>query len=170
MRRNAHFDHRLVLSGYPQLLLVLAKLTSLLIGAAFISFYTTFILYAFWCPDSLMLVWFAFFCSALSYGALGMLLGVLVRGELEGFFLIIMISLIDTAMQNPFGNPMANQDFLAWFPTYAPMQLCVAGAFAQRLPWHYVSISLAWPLGFSLIGLAIFWWKTSAWDVHTTIG
>ncbi len=166
-RRNTQFDRRLVQCGYQQSLLILAKLTALVAIACALSCYTCLVLWAFWRPASLLVVWLGLFCAALCYGALGLLLGVLVRGELEGFFLIIMVSLIDTSLQNPLGNPIANQDFLRWFPSFAPMQLAVAGAFAQHIPWGYVLAALAWPLGFALLGMVIFWWKTCAWSVHT---
>jgi hypothetical protein len=166
-RRNTQFDRRLVQCGYQQSLLILAKLTALVAIAFAVSCYTCLVLWVFWRPASLPLVWLGFFCAALCYGALGVLLGVLVRGELEGFFLIIMVSLIDTSLQNPLGNPVANQDFLRWFPSFAPMQIAVAGAFAQGIPWQYLLAALAWPLGFALLGMVIFWWKTRAWSVHT---
>jgi hypothetical protein len=166
-RKNTQFDRRLVLCGYPQSQLILAKLTALIVVAIVVSLYTSAVLFAFWRPVSLPLVWLGFFCAALIYGALGLLLGVLVRGELEGFFLIIMVSLIDTSLQNPLGNPVANQDFLRWFPSYAPMQFVVAGAFNQGIPWIYLFYSLAWPIGFVLLGFAIFLWKTRARRMHT---
>ncbi len=166
-RKNTPFDHRLVQSGYPQPLLILAKLTSLVAVAAVISLYASGVLYAFWRPGSLPLVWLGFFCATLIYGGLGLLLGVLLRGELEGFFLIIMISLIDTFLQNPIGNPAANLDIVSWFPAYAPTQIVVAGGFTQVMPWLYVLFSLAWLVGFALLGLLLFWWKTRARNMHT---
>ncbi|MCX4236991.1 hypothetical protein ACH4Y0_31910 [Streptomyces sp. NPDC020707] len=39
-------------------------------------------------------------------GGIGLLLSSLVRGELEGFFLIIMLSLVDTGLQNPVFNTL----------------------------------------------------------------
>ena len=144
-RRNTQFDRRLVQCGYQQSLLILAKLTALVAIAFVVSCYTSVVLWVFWRPFSLPFVLLGLFCAALSYGALGVLLGVLVRGELEGFFLIIMVSLIDTSLQNPLGNPVANQDFLRWFPSFAPMQLAVAGAFTQQhslaLPALIVSVA-----------------------------
>jgi len=124
--------------------------------------------FAFWHPVSLPVVWLGLFCAALCYGGLGLLLGVLLRGELEGFFVIIMFSLIDTFTQNPVGNPAANQNFIVGFPSFAPTQISVAGGFTHLLPWSFVLLSLAWLATFVLLGLAIFWWKTRAWSVHTT--
>jgi ABC-2 type transport system permease protein len=167
-RKNTQFDHRLVLCGYPQSTLILAKLTAIAASSLVVSLYTGCVLLAFWRPSAFALVWLGFFCSALCYGAFGLLLGVLVRAELEGFFLIIMVSLIDTSLQNPIGNPVANQDFLRWFPSYAPMQFAVAGAFDQEIPWLFLVYSLAWPLGFALLGLAIFFLKTRPHPSHAT--
>lgn len=167
-RKNTLFDRRLVLCGYPQSLLILAKLTALVAVAIAVSFYTSLVILAFWQPASLPLVWLGFLCSALGYGAFGLLIGSLVRGELEGFFLIIMISLIDTSLQNPIGNPVANEIFLRWFPSYSPMQFVVAGAFNREIPWLYVLYSLAWPLVFAFLGFSIFSWKTHVWRYQKT--
>lgn len=166
-RKNMQFDRRLTLCGYSQGLLILAKLSALVVVSAIISLYASIVLFFFWHPSSLLLVWLGFFCSALSYGALGLLLGALVRGELEGFFLIIMLSLIDTLLQNPLGNPVANQPVLRWFPSFAPMQLSVAGGFGLHVSWLYLLYALAWPFGFALLGLLIFYWKTHTRSVHT---
>jgi hypothetical protein len=165
-RKNMQFDRRLALCGFSQGLLIVAKLTALVVVSAIVSLYASLILFFFWHPSSLPVVWLGFFCSALSYGALGLLLGALVRGELEGFFLIIMISLIDTLLQNPLGNPIANQPVLRWFPSFAPMQISVAGGFDLHMNWLYLLYALAWPCGFALLGLLVFWWKTHARNVH----
>jgi hypothetical protein len=167
-RKNTQFDRRLVLCGYRQSLLIGAKMTAVIAVSVAVSLYVSIMLVAFWHPASLPVVWLGFLGSALGYGALGLMLGVLVRGELEGFFVIIMVSLMDTSLQNPLGNPIANQDFLAWFPSYAPMQFIVAGAFNQQIPWSYLMQSLAWPVGFALSGLAIFLIKTHVWSANTS--
>ncbi|HLJ32677.1 MAG TPA: hypothetical protein VKU38_03455, partial [Ktedonobacteraceae bacterium] len=149
-RKNMRFDHRLVLSGYPQLQLILARLTALLVVSCLIALYACAILLIFWRPVVLPVVWLSFFLGTLIYGGLGILLGVLVRGELEGFFVIIMVSLIDTFIQNPIGNPAANKDFVMGFPAFAPTQLAVAGGFTHVMPWLYILISLAWLVSFTL--------------------
>ena len=168
-RKNTPFDRRLVLAGYPQPVLVLAKLTTLIVVAGLVSLYASLVLDLYWRPGSLPVVWLGFFCAALIYGGLGLLLGVLVTSELAGFFTIIMLSLIDTFIQNPIGNPAANKDIVKAFPAYGPTQLAVAGGFTHLVPERYVLISLAWLAAFMLLGLAIFYWKTRAWNVHTAV-
>lgn len=159
------FDRRLVLSGYPQGVLVLGKLIALLVVTALVALYATLILFAFWRhghPTQLPLIWVGFWCAALIYGGFGLLLGVLVTSELAGFFLVIMVSLIDTSLQNPLGNPLGNQPLLREFPSFGAMQLEVAGSFTHRFPWEDVGLSLAWFAGFAVLGLLIFWWRTHA--------
>ena len=69
---------------------------------------------------------------AAEYGALGLLLGVLVKDDLEGFFLIIMGSLMDTFLQNPLGNPLANRPVLEYFPSFGPTQFASASPRRRR--------------------------------------
>lgn len=168
--RGMPFDRRLVLSGYPQAVLVLGKLIALLVVTVLVALYATLILFAFWRhghPTQLPLIWLGFWCAALIYGGFGLLLGVLVTSELAGFFLVIMVSLIDTSLQNPLGNPLGNQPVLREFPSFGAMQLEVAGGFTHLFPWETVGLSLAWFGGFAVLGLLIFWWRTHARGVHS---
>jgi hypothetical protein len=167
--RGMPFDRRLVLSGYPQAVLVLGKLIALLVVTALVALYATLILFVFWQhghPMQLPLIWLGFWCAALIYGGLGLLLGVLVTNELAGFFLVIMVSQMDTFLQNPLGNPLGNQPVLREFPSFGATQLAVAGGFTRLFPWEDVGLSLAWFAGYAVLGLLIFWWRTRARSVH----
>jgi ABC-2 type transport system permease protein len=167
--RGMAFDRRLVLSGYPQAVLMLGKLIALLVVTALVALYATLILLAFWRnghPVNLSLIWLGFWCAALIYGAFGLLLGVLVTNELAGFFLVIMVSLMDTTLQNPLGNPLGNQPLLKVFPSFGAMQLGGAGGFSNLVPWQDVGLSLAWFAGLAVLGLLIFWRRTHASHVQ----
>jgi hypothetical protein len=167
--RGMPFDRRLVLSGYPQVVLVLGKLIAMLVVTALIALYATLILFAFWQhghPPQLPLIWLSFWCAALIYGGFGLLLGVLVTSELAGFFLVIMVSQMDTFLQNPLGNPVGNQPVLKEFPSFGATQLSVAGGFTTLIPWEDVGLSLVWFAGFAGLALVIFWWRTRARSVH----
>ncbi|HEX6122737.1 MAG TPA: hypothetical protein VFY89_06240, partial [Ktedonobacterales bacterium] len=146
-RRNAAFDRRLVLAGLRQPVAMAAKVTALVIVAAFVSLYASIVLVAFWHPASLASVWLGYLLDALTYGALGLLLGVLISSELAGFFLIIMVSLMDTLLQAPIENPLANKDFLAGFPSYGPMQVAVSGGFGHGVSGGAVLLALVWFVG-----------------------
>ena len=90
------------------------------------------------------------------YGSLGLLLGALVTSELPGFFLIIMISLIDAFPQSGSESPLANTPILSTFPTYGPMQVAMSGGFGYGVPGTALLLALEWIAVFALRALAIF--------------
>ncbi len=159
-RRNAGFDRRLVLCGYARSTLLLAKLSALVVVSLLVALYATVVLALFWPTWSLPFVWLGFVSDALIYGALGVLLGVLVGSELAGFFILIMVSLMDTFLQAPVENPLANKPFLAAFPSYGPMQIAVAGGFRQDFPAVALLLALAWVALFAALGVGVFAWRT----------
>jgi ABC-2 type transport system permease protein len=70
--------------------------------------------------------------------------------------LIIMLSLVDTFLQNPIGSPAANARIVEYFPTFYPMQMTVAAAFTDRIAWWQAWVSLAWAAGVGIFGVAGF--------------
>jgi ABC-2 type transport system permease protein len=164
---NTAFDRRLVLSGYGQPALILAKLTMLISIAALVALYASVILLFFWRSASFPLIWLGYFGDALIYGALGLLLGALAVNEVVGFFIIIMVSLIDTFIQAPIYNPLANKEFLRYFPSYGPIQIAVDGGFTGAFLGRETLITLGWFAGLALLGLVMFWWRTRAWHSLT---
>jgi ABC-2 type transport system permease protein len=147
IRRTLAFDKRLVFAGYRQATLITAKTLAIAVVAAAVAGYTSLVLLAFWRAG--LAGWAAvaagFTVIALAYGAFGLLLGVLVRNDLEGFFLIIMGSLMDTFLQNPLGNPLANKPVLEWFPSFGPTQFAVAGSLGHTALRDHLALGLAWP-------------------------
>jgi hypothetical protein len=151
----ASFDRRLVLSGYRPASLIAAKTSAALAQAVAVGAYAAIVLLFFWRAPGMWTIAVTFMLAAATYAALGLLLGVLVRGDLEGFFLIIMISIMDTFMQDPVGNPMANKAFLEFFPSYGPTQFAAAGVFHHQVLISMAALSLAWTAAFALLGLAV---------------
>jgi ABC-2 type transport system permease protein len=158
-RRALPFDRRLVLSGYRPGPLITAKTTAALAVAAAVGAYAAVILLAFWRPAGLWAIAVAFILAAATYATFGLLIGVLVRGDLEGFFLIIMIAMLDTFLENPVDNPLANKAMLEFFPSYGPTQFAAAGAFHHQMAPAMVALSLAWTAAFALLGLAVLRWR-----------
>ncbi|HEY3034268.1 MAG TPA: hypothetical protein VGJ54_06375, partial [Streptosporangiaceae bacterium] len=142
-------------SGYRPAALITAKTGAALVQAVAIGAYAAAILLLFWRPAGIWTIAISFMLAAATYAALGLLIGVLVRGDLEGFFLIIMISLIDTFLQNPVGNPLANKPLLQFFPSYGPTQFAAADAFDHQVLIGMAALSLAWTAAFALLGLAV---------------
>ena len=109
----------------------------------------------FWRPAGIWAIAVTFILGAATYAAFGLLVGVLVRGDLEGFFLIIMISLLDTFLENPVKNPLANKPILEFFPSYGATQFAGAGVFHHQALAGMVALSLAWTAAFALLGLVV---------------
>jgi ABC-2 type transport system permease protein len=162
IRRTLALDKRLVFAGYRQATLIAAKTCAIAVIAAAVALYTTLVLLAFWRPDAggWPAIWAGFTVMALTYGALGLLLGVLVKGDLEGFFLIVMGGLMDTFLQNPLGNPLVGNPILEWFPSFGPMQFAAGGAFGHQALWGHLVLGLAWAAAFAVSGLVIFQIRT----------
>jgi len=159
--RSLAFDRRLTRAGLGRFGFILAKATALLIVTAAVSLYTVLMLIAFWhFPHNIFEVWLGFWLVSLIYASLGLLLGMLLKSELAGFFIIIMVSMMDTFLQNPIGNPAANKDFLKYFPSYASTQLGVAGGFTHLFPGGQVLLAVGWFVAFLLLGLGIFYLRT----------
>jgi ABC-2 type transport system permease protein len=155
VRRSRAFDRRLVLSGYRPSALVAAKTCGALVQAVAIGAYAAIVMLFFWRPPDLWIIAVTFMLAAATYAALGLLIGVLVRGDLEGFFLIIMISLLDTFLENPVGNPLANKPLLEFFPSYGSTQFAAAGAFHHQVLASMAAVSLAWTAAFATLGLIV---------------
>ena len=83
-----------------------------------------------------------------------------MRSELPGFFLIIMVSLMDTYLQLPVQNPLANDPFVAELPSYGSVQVAVTGGFGHAIAAISVFTSVEWFAGFAVFALAIFWLRT----------
>ncbi|WP_432138504.1 MULTISPECIES: ABC transporter permease [unclassified Streptomyces] len=162
VRKAVAFDRRLVFAGYRQSTLIGAKTLAVAAVSSAIALYTALAVLFFWRPTAAG--WFAvlagFTVIALTYGALGLLLGVLVKRDLEGFFLIIMGGLMDTFLQNPLGNPLANKPVLQWFPSFGPMQFAVGGSFGGTALWGHLFLGLAWAVAFGAVGLVVFRLRT----------
>jgi ABC-2 type transport system permease protein len=155
VRRSRSFDRRIVLSGYRPSALIAAKTSGALVQAVAIGAYAALIMLFFWRPPGVGAIAAAFMLAAATYAALGLLIGVLVRGDLEGFFLIIMISMLDTFLENPVDNPLANKPLLVFFPSYGPTQFGAAGAFHHQALASMAAVSLAWTAVFALLGLVV---------------
>ena len=153
VRASALVDRRLVLCGHSRTMLVVGRLTALAVAALVVASYAVALLHALTPVRHLGVAWAGTFGAVLTYAAIGVLIGVITRGDLEGFFLIIMLSLLDTFLQNPMGSPAANARLVEYFPTFYPMQMTVAAAFTDRIAWWQVWASLGWAVGVGLLGV-----------------
>ncbi|MFH9657693.1 hypothetical protein ACH4NF_16410 [Streptomyces sp. NPDC017248] len=157
--KAGEMDRRLVLAGYPRLQMLLAKITAVALATALVAVYTTAVLRGSLPVQQLGPLTVAVFGAGLAYGGIGLLLGSLVRGELEGFFLVIMLSLVDTGLQNPVLN-VADLTGLNALPLYGACQSALAAAFTSVTSWSYGLLSFAWSAAAGALALCAFQART----------
>ncbi|MEU9123602.1 ABC transporter permease [Streptomyces sp. NPDC048506] len=154
------FDRRLALAGYPRVHLVTAKSCALVVVSTVVSGYAALIMTLFWHPRQPWLLAVSLFTAALTYGALGVLLGALLRGELEGMFLIIMTSIVDAGLQNPISNNAAGSDVERVLPTHGATQAARAAGYSSATSLDYLALQLAWFAVLTGVGLVVFHRRT----------
>ncbi|MFB4193783.1 polyprenyl diphosphate synthase [Streptomyces carpaticus] len=167
--RSAEFDHRLVLAGYPRMCLLLARSGVLLLTAALTAGYATAWVCVFYRPERLDVMAAAFMVGALTYGGVGTLLAALLRSELAGMFVVIMVSFIDLGLQNPVANPAADSPLLKFMPAYGAMQAAVSAVDVTLVPWRHLLLGLCWSAGLTVAGLAAFTARTSRHTLRQTL-
>lgn len=158
--KSSAFDRRLALAGYPRAYLVLAKVSALVVISAVIAAYATLILRLYWQPEQPWLLTAGLFTAALTYGGIGVMLAALLRGELEGMFAIIMISIVDISLQSPVLNPAAESDLLSYLPSYGALQAINAAAFSDTTALRYLLLELIWFAAVAGIALLAFVGRT----------
>jgi hypothetical protein len=154
------FDRRLCMAGYPRVALGLAKIACLGVAALVVSVYATAVICCHWTPRQPVLLAGALFCDAMTYGALGVVFGTLLRREVEGMFAIAMISCFDMVVQNPIASIGADSDFVRWLPSYGAMQASTAAGFSDTTPLPGLAVQLAWFAASVLVGLVTFHLRT----------
>ncbi|MFI6688322.1 ABC transporter permease [Streptomyces sp. NPDC050485] len=156
------FDRRLAMAGYPRTHLVLAKVTALALASAAIAAYATAVNSLAWTPRQPVMLAAALFCAGLTYGALGVGFGSLLRREVEGMFAILMTSIIDLGLQNPISSSGADNPITRYLPSYGAMQAGTAAGFSSSPVPRYLAIQLAWFAGAALVALVGFHRSTSS--------
>jgi len=166
--RSVPFDRRLVQAGYSRLALVLAKVSTLVVLAAAVAVYTTAWMHLYWRPQQLVLLAASLFLGALIYGGIGIMLAAVLRTELAGMFLLIMISFVDVGLQNPMATPLAASPVLRVLPGYGAMQSAVASVGLRLVPWSYLALGMCWVVGAAATGITAFMLRTRSRRTNTT--
>ncbi|MET8554763.1 ABC transporter permease [Streptomyces sp. NPDC004959] len=157
---GGQFDRRLAMAGYPRAHLVLAKAASLVLASALLAAYATEAMCLAWTPRQPLLLAAALFCAALTYGALGVVFGSLLRREVEGMFALVMTSVIDVALQNPVVSSGADNPLTHLLPTYGSVQSATAAAFSTTSTPAYLALQLLWCAVATFLGLLAFHHRT----------
>nr|WP_202035866.1 ABC transporter permease [Streptomyces mexicanus] len=153
---GGRFDRRLAMAGYPRIHLVLAKTTSLALASGAVAAYATAVICAAWSPRQPVQLAAALFCGALTYGALGVVFGSLLRREVEGMFALVMTSLVDVGLQSPLASGGTRSAAVEFLPTYGTMQAATAAGFTRTPLPGDLAVQILWFAGAALVGLFAF--------------
>jgi hypothetical protein len=113
-----------------------------------------------WSPRRPLLLAVGLFCGAMTYGALGVVFGSLLRGEVEGMFALIMTSIIDVGLQSPLASGGNTNAAIQFLPTYGTTQATAAAGFTHRLLPGALAVQILWFAGAALLGLLTFHRRT----------
>jgi len=158
VQKGADVNRRLILCGYRSSELILAKLGVLLCVVVLISVYVGALLRLFFRPENTALVIVGFALAGLVHSCYGLLVGALVRRELEGVLLIVLLVNIDSGwLQNPiFYAEAQNKALIRFLPAYFPSQASIVAAFTEQSIAGAVAGSLVYGGALLLIALAIY--------------
>jgi ABC-2 type transport system permease protein len=136
VHKRREVDARLVLAGYRAHEVLVAKLAVLLLLVALLAVYEIAIIRPWVRPEHVERLAAGFFLGGLVYGCLGLLVGAVVKHELEGIFVIVLLTNIDVGwLQNPiYYAHSQRRAFIECLPGYAPTQLAVVGSFTDDVP------------------------------------
>lgn len=145
VQKNAPVHRRMVLCGYRSWEIFISLFAVLLMAVALPALYVGMALTLFFEPGSLAALLLGMFAAGLVYGSYGLLAGILIRGELEGMLLIVLLANIDAGwLQNPlFYEGAQHKEFIHYLPAWFPSQASLSAAFTEH--------SVAEPLGFSML-------------------
>ncbi|MGB7069587.1 MAG: ABC transporter permease [Pyrinomonadaceae bacterium] len=153
MQKNSDVNRRLVLCGFHPSELVLAKLLVLFVVVFVVAFYLGALLLVFFRPAHFLSLVLGFALAGLVHSCYGLLVGSLVKRELEGILLIVLLVNIDAGwLQNPLYYAEAhNRAIIRFLPAYFPSQASIVSAFTD----HSISGPLSGSIGYAATLLAV---------------
>ncbi|MDX3246581.1 MULTISPECIES: ABC transporter permease [unclassified Streptomyces] len=157
---GGRFDRRLAMAGYPRTHLILAKTASLTVASATVAAYATAVVCATWTPRQPALLAAALFCASMTYGAIGVVYGSLLKREVEGMFAMVMTSVVDVALQNPISSSGAESPVVRLLPTYGTVQAATAAGFSTTPAVGHLAVQLLWFTAAGLLSLLTFHHRT----------
>ncbi len=159
IQKNRRAGRRLILCGYSPFEILMAKLITLLSVILFISIYVGVLTHSFYEVDHLGKFIAGLVSIGFVYGCYGLLAGTLIRGELEGILLIVLLVNIDVGwLQNPlFYEGAQNQELIRYLPAYFSSQAAVISAFTEYSMIKNLLNAFLYGSGFLLLSQVIYY-------------
>jgi hypothetical protein len=136
VHKRRDVDLRLVRAGLRVHELLLAKLLVLVTIVAVLAVYETAMVAPWVSPRHPFRMGSGFLLGSTVYGCLGVLIGAIVNNELEGVFMILLLTNIDAGwLQNPIYYAMSERrSIIEWLPAHYPTQIAITSAFSDEVP------------------------------------
>ena len=130
-------DRRLVRAGYSTFEIVSLRLTAVALLGIIATTTSYLVLLTQLTPKDYLLTFAVLYLASIIYGAIGILIGSLIPGELEGSFALLFFFTMDAFIGSPlFGTKL---DILTLLPTHYPSQILSAMTAGQAHdPIHWV--------------------------------
>jgi hypothetical protein len=87
-------------------------------------------------------------------------LGSVLRREVEGMFAILMISILDVALQNPLSSSGSDSTVVCFLPSYGAVQAGMSAAFSTAPAAQGLAIQLVWLAASVSAGFLVFRGRT----------
>jgi hypothetical protein len=161
IQKGTPINKRLVICGYRTSELAVSKFLVLLCVVAVIGGYVAAVLPLFFRPRHFLATVLGFVLIGFVYGSYGLLIGSIVKRELEGILFIVLLANIDVGwLQNPiFYSEAQNKAIIRWLPAFFPSQVSMVSSFTDYSILKAVLGSLAYGSIFLIVALYIFWRK-----------
>lgn len=133
VQKNNEANKRLIVCGYHPLELLFSNLLSLILIIIFIALYVGYFTSFFFEINHMNSLFIGLILTGIVYGCYGLLIGSLIKGELEGILFIVLLANIDAGwLQNPlFYAEAQNQQLIKLLPAYFPSQTAITAAFTD---------------------------------------
>ena len=161
IQKHAEVNRRLVLCGYKPWELIASKLAVLLCVVVLVACYAAAILRLFFQPERFAFVVLGFMFAGYVYGCYGLLVGSILKRELEGVLLIVLLANIDAGwLQNPIYYADAqNKMIIRRLPAYFPSQVSMVSAFTDHSIFNPLIGSVVYGSILLLGALLIYFWR-----------
>ena len=158
MQRNLMSKKRLILAGYKTYELVISKSLIAFLIVILVAIYISLMGLLLLKPLNFAGMSLGYILCGFVYGSYGMLIGALVKRELEGILFVVLLSNIDVAwLQNPIYYAQAQEKaIIEWLPAFFPSQVSITSAFTEHPVGHAVIGSLLYGFIFLILAMIIF--------------
>lgn len=161
IQKNNIVNRRLIVCGYHPIELLISILLALFLVVSLIAIYVGILTNTFYTIDNLGRFILGLVLIGFVYGSYGLAIGSLVKAELEGILLVVLLVNIDVGwLQNPlFYAEAQNQIIIKFLPAYFPSQTAIITAVTDYSAVNAIGNGILYGLGFLIFSMLIFFFK-----------